>query len=148
MTMTWEIDRSLERPAEAYAARRLVDGAARNLSADRLDDARLVVTELVTNAVRHGTAKGPVHVMLRWDGLMLRLEVRSSGPFTRSLGSLGKPDFPPTGLVDAPDRVGGWGLQLIDALADRWGIETDGDTLVWAEIAGPDLGRPDQRDAV
>ena len=35
---------------------------------------------------------------------------------------------------------------MVDRLADRWGIETDGDTRVWFEIARPDASGPARRD--
>jgi anti-sigma regulatory factor (Ser/Thr protein kinase) len=40
---------------------------------------------------------------------------------------------PPTG-PPPPRSASGWGLYLVDQLADRWGIDTDGDTTAWFEI--------------
>src|SRR5262245_691082 len=105
MRMSWEVARSLPRPAEAFTARHLLDEAGATLPAARLDDARLIVTELVTNAVRHGQAGGPVRLVLRWDGRTLRVEVCSLGRFARPLtpGHVGRPNV---------ERTGGWGLWL------------------------------------
>jgi len=82
----------------------------------------LVVSELFANAVCHG--RGPVGVSLSADEDLIRLEVRDEGG---GQPALQVPD--PTGV-----RLGGWGLQLVDQLADAWGTEVaDGHTLVWAE---------------
>jgi len=137
MRMSWEIARSLRRPFEAFTARHLLDDAGGTLSASRLDDARLIVSELVTNAVRHGTTGAPVGLVLRWDGQTLRVEVHSVGPFASPLprAPLGPPNV---------NQTGGWGLRLVEALATRWGIEEQGETTVWAEVES-EAGRPDGR---
>jgi anti-sigma regulatory factor (Ser/Thr protein kinase) len=125
--MSWEIARSLARPSEAFTARHLLDRAGGTLPAERLDDARLIVTELVTNAVRHGATDGPVRLHLRWDGHMLRVEVQSEGAFARSF----RRELLGTSNVG---QSSGWGLRLVDALADRWGIVGGSETTVWAEV--------------
>jgi anti-sigma regulatory factor (Ser/Thr protein kinase) len=88
--------------------------------------ALVVLSELVTNAVLHGAE--PIEVCVSGEGDALRIEV-SDG------------DAQSTRLVPRapqPDRPGGLGLHIVDALARRWGtdIREDGKT-VWAEI-GPD----------
>jgi anti-sigma regulatory factor (Ser/Thr protein kinase) len=89
-------------------------------------DLALLTTEVVTNAVRHGPNKPGDEILVRLvsDG-DLRVEVVSPGPgFERR--SPVKPDA---------DRVHGWGLYLLDALASCWGVESDGDrTTVWFEL--------------
>jgi anti-sigma regulatory factor (Ser/Thr protein kinase) len=94
----------------------------------------LVVSELFTNAVRHGG--GDVEVGIALDDDVVRVEVRDGGggrPVLR------QPD--PTG-----SDPGGWGLHVVDQLADSWGSEvTGGVTLVWAERAG--AARSDGRGA-
>ncbi len=126
--MSWEIAQSLTRPSEAFTARHLLDRAGGTLPPARLDDARLIVTELVTNAVKHGVAGGPVGLVLRWDGHILRVEVHSLGTFAR-------PFRPGTPIgIAAIDQTSGWGLRLVDALADRWGIQGGAETTVWAEV--------------
>src|SRR6478735_5977905 len=120
--MTWETTCALEDLSETFTARHLLDRADASLSADRLDDARLIVTELVTNAVLHGTPGATVRLVVRWDGHSLRLEVRSEGPFRRNPGRDG---------LQGPYQEGGWGLQIVEALADRWGIESRTETIVW-----------------
>ena len=122
--MSWEIASSLQRPSEAFTARHLLDGAGGTLPSARLDDARLIVSELVTNAVRHGSLGGPVDLVVRWNGQTMRLEVHSIGRFRPP------PGHRRHGALD--DH--GWGLVLVDALADRWGVDRGSDTTVWAEI--------------
>jgi serine/threonine-protein kinase RsbW len=90
-----------------------------------LADAPLVVSELVTNSLRHAGLPdgGAVRVFAQFTDDVLRLEVEDAG----------------TGGVRrrAPnrDRGGGFGLNIVDALAARWGVERDRGTLVWVELA-------------
>ncbi len=89
----------------------------------------LIVTELVTNAVSHGEA--PVF-SVSWDGESVRIEVFDNGA--------GRPVVRP---LDAT-ATSGRGMALVDAVADRWGVEeTPAGKTVWAEVGlglGPDLG--------
>ena len=106
-------------PRSVRAARRMLEEVCDGLSTDRLDDARLIVSELVTNAVLHGEQDGGVGVSLAWNAPILRIEVRSAGAF---------------GLSDGQGPAHGRGLRLIEALSDRWGIDTGPATTVWAEV--------------
>jgi anti-sigma regulatory factor (Ser/Thr protein kinase) len=88
----------------------------------------LLASELVTNVVRHtsaatGLARADMRVRLYSD--RVRVEVRDDGP-----------GFPAP-AVDAPgaDSAAGWGLQLVDELADAWGVEPGAKTSVWFELA-------------
>ena len=82
----------------------------------------LVVSELVTNAVRQGD--GAVKVALDADDSALVIEVFDSGHRMPQLADA------------ALDATGGRGLNLVDALCDGWGVreELDGKT-VWARLA-------------
>ena len=80
---------------------------------------KLLVSELVTNAVRHGGAGGPVELHATWNS-EIRVEVQDHGD-----------GFSPEPRDRAPDESGGFGLYLVKELADRWGVETDGQTTVW-----------------
>lgn len=72
--------------------------------------AELLLTELVTNAVRH--ARTPFSVMMRWNGRDLRCEVTDANP------------LPPRPQPAAdPLGAGGRGLLLIEQLATAWGTE-------------------------
>jgi len=118
----------LELPATleaAYAARRALlahDGA---LPALVRDDVLLLLTELVTNAVRHAdTAPGPiVRVEIGLWSDTVRVTVWDEGRgFTYATAS-------------SSDETGGWGLLLVDRIADRWAVApSPAGTRVWFEI--------------
>lgn len=117
-------------PAEPGApgrARRATAGALADWDPDRRAAALLVVSELVTNAVRHGSS-GPadaIQVRIRRRGGRVRIEVEDAGALGGTVRLAG---------VD-PDRRCGWGLPIVAALTDRWGVAcVDGDTVVWCEL--------------
>lgn len=96
-----------------------------------LADATLLVSELVTNTVRHASAGPRSRVHLRVAELSggVRVEVADWGPGF-SLCAVG------------PREDSGFGLLLVRRLATRWGIERDDTTRVWFEIVRPDAGVP------
>jgi anti-sigma regulatory factor (Ser/Thr protein kinase) len=121
------IERRLAVTPEAAAEARhaLADIA---LSDDRERDVRLLVSELVTNAVRHANL-GPGDVILLVIDLedsVLRVEVHDPGG-----------GFVPRAPAPDPARPSGWGLYLVEELADRWGVDSDERTLVWFEVDRP-----------
>jgi anti-sigma regulatory factor (Ser/Thr protein kinase) len=111
-------------PTAPAAAREAVDLAlAGRLGEDGLAELRLLVSELVTNAVRHGLGRrGAVELTLSLAGRCVRVEVADGGA-----------GFVPPVPVPDPDETGGWGLVVVDRLADRWGIEGADGTCVWFE---------------
>lgn len=122
--LTRQLPASAEAPAEARHALQRLAGA---VHPDRLDDLRLMVTELVTNSFRHAPVEAGGLIELRLDvgPDALRVEVRDGGwGFT-----------PPT-APELPDE-GGLGLFLVDQMADRWGIRQDPSTCVWFEMEKP-----------
>jgi len=88
------------------------------------DAASLLATELVTNAVRHAglTCHEAIGLEVGIKDQMLRVSVTDGGP------GFDKPKHPVGGLG------GGFGLQLVEAIADRWGVNRNGVTEVWFEI--------------
>jgi anti-sigma regulatory factor (Ser/Thr protein kinase) len=93
----------------------------------------LAVSELVTNAVIHG--RGEVELTLTANDGTIRIEVADQGG--------GQPKLVPQG---ANIVSGGWGLHLVDALADQWGSVQNGvRTSVWMERRGR-TGRGDEPD--
>jgi anti-sigma regulatory factor (Ser/Thr protein kinase) len=93
-------------------------------------DVRLLVSELVTNSVRHAEI-GPedsITLNVAVDDGNVRVEVMDNGP-----------GFDPPEAADDADatRERGWGLFFVTQLADRWGVDKDGG-LVWFEIGGED----------
>jgi anti-sigma regulatory factor (Ser/Thr protein kinase) len=91
-------------------------------------DAELIISELVTNALRHGLGEVVARGSLA-DPARLQLSVTDSGA---ELPQLQPPDA---------DRVGGVGLRIVDQLASSWGVSPfPGGKTVWATI---DLYSPD-----
>ena len=122
-SVAFSVNGGLEASSEARSAVLAGDGA---VPTSVRDDILLLVSELVTNAVRHAGV-GPdrsLHVQLRRGPRGVRVEVAHPGN-----GFQHKP-VPPS-----LDAGGGWGLVLVDRIADRWGItgSTDG-TCVWFEL--------------
>jgi anti-sigma regulatory factor (Ser/Thr protein kinase) len=93
---------------------------------ERLHDLQLLVSEVVTNAVRHGGARQGEHVdfriALKKD--QVRLEVRDPGPGFRDV----TPELP------AADHGGGYGLYFVDLFSEDWGISGVEGTCVWFEV--------------
>ena len=113
----------LDRTADAVPLARDAALAFRSvLPADRLEDLRLVLSELATNAVVHG--RGPtVDVRLSSEAGVVSGEVVDEGKGF---------DLPPSPSLDAP---GGRGLAIVGALTGCWGVER-GSTHVWFQLDG------------
>jgi two-component sensor histidine kinase len=109
-------------PEAGAAARRALVAGNGALPANVRDDVLLLLTEVVTNAVRHGSA-GPdprVRVELRQWSRTVRVAVHDEGP-----------GF----AAEAADEGNGWGLLLVDRVADSWAVTpTASGTCVWFEI--------------
>jgi anti-sigma regulatory factor (Ser/Thr protein kinase) len=111
-------------PATARAA--LTRWLSGHVPIEVLEDARLLASELITNSIRHpefpDDAALRLAVQLR-EGGAVRVEVRDPGM---------------AGVVAprVPDREhgGGFGLQLVDMIATRWGVNRTGGTHVWFEV--------------
>ena len=120
--------------ASATVARRHVTAMLhrQGISPDRCDDAALIVSELVGNALRHGRPRPDGTLRVRWslDGHRLRVEVTDGGGSSR-------PELRPAAQLRM--AVSGRGLAIIDALAEAWGShrDDDGTTTVWVMLAAP-----------
>ena len=113
-------------PSAACRARHALESAPGRL-AERLGrDGLLLLTELVNNAVMHGSSS-PVDCVYVdiWDlGARVRVEVQDDGA-----------GFEWSRPPDDPNRVTGYGLVLVEAVADRWGIDAaSGRNCVWFEL--------------
>lgn len=104
--------------------RRALDGLSDGLAPSTLDDARLLLTELIANAIRHGDLDGgdQISVVVRRQADGVVVEVSDPG--------VGPP------IVLQPGSRSGWGLTLLDRLADEWGLEPnpDGGTRAWFRL--------------
>lgn len=118
--------RLLAEPRSAALARRVVRDACRAWKLPHLvDDAELVVTELVSNAVRH--AGGDLELVVVLRGTVLHISLRD-----------GSPDTPRRNLPDPDSGEGGRGLMLLDAVASGWGSTPDPPgKVVWATVRVP-----------
>ncbi len=92
-----------------------------------MDDAVLLVSEIVSNCVRHASLdeSDAIQVRIRGSNSMLHVDVIDPGP-----------GFDPA-RISSPRSDGGWGLRLLDRLATRWGVERNHVTRVWFEITSP-----------
>ena len=118
----FQLDVGSTAAAEARAAVGALDGRA---DADVLDDVRLLLSEVVTNAVRHSgePAGAKIGLCVSVTHGRVRAEVIDGGR-----------GFEPTPR-DLPQlESGGWGLHLVDRLADRWGVDRGRAPRVWFEI--------------
>jgi serine/threonine-protein kinase RsbW len=112
-------------PEAAAVARHALDPLAGHLPDGRMRDVRLLVSELVTNAVRHANLDRAdvIRLVIELADHTLRVEVHDpGGGFELRAPS---PD---------PARPSGWGLYLVAEIADRWGVDSDDETLVWFEL--------------
>jgi anti-sigma regulatory factor (Ser/Thr protein kinase) len=105
-----------------WHARRAVERLDEAIDPELRGDVLLLVSELVTNSVKYG-AEGDLK--LRIDApspRRLRVEVINQGA-----------SFEPKARDRPATEVGGWGLHLVESLADRWGVHA-GSTHVWFEF--------------
>ena len=96
------------------------------------EPALLIVSELVSNAVRHGTE--PIGLRLFWDGHELHIEVSDCDPRVDRV----------TMTPAVKDEDHGRGLSLLDQLASTWGVDAGPSGLsktVWATLS-EDPARP------
>lgn len=112
-------------PEAAGESRHALDRLEGSIEGDQLNDLRLLVTELVTNSVRHA------HDMSEW--IELDVQIYSNAVHVEVVDQ--GPGFQPKASPEPHhDRPGGWGLCLVDRLADRWGVAVEDRTRVWFEM--------------
>ena len=115
-----DIPRDRRAPAKARSA---LDSLTGQVNPELIPDAKLLVSELVTNSVKYGHG-GPVTLEVASDdGQRLRVEVIDQGA-----------GFVPIARAKPKTEVGGWGLHMVETLSDRWGVH-EGSTHVWFEVS-------------
>ena len=113
---------NLARDANApSSARRALEQLDHRLDGQREYVAKLLLSELVSNAVKYG-ADGPVRLELESSHGGVRVEVIDPGP-----------GFMPARRERDLDDPGGWGLVLVELLSSRWGSSARSSHL-WFEI--------------
>ena len=100
-------------PGCAGIARMVVSAHGNALTPERLKSARLLVTELVTNAFEHG--RGQISLTVHSDADGLRAQVDDEGAITGTESE-------------------GFGLRFVEKLADDWGLEPER-SRVWFSLA-------------
>jgi len=123
--MSVSVEQELPKSCEAPALARDAVGRLRGeVAEDSVNDATLLVSELVSNGVKYG-GEGQIMLCLEADADTVRGEIVDQGsgfePQTRAKRKM------------APADEGGWGLHLVETLADDWGVY-EGSTHVWFEI--------------
>lgn len=119
-------------PSSVTVARQRLyqDLLSRGVFESAIDDAALVLSELMSNALRHARPlpSGRVRVVWRVRGETIEVQVSDGGapgvPLPRQAG---------------PSSLGGRGLDIVDRLTEHWGVhhERRGTTTVWAHVAAP-----------
>jgi anti-sigma regulatory factor (Ser/Thr protein kinase) len=114
----------------AEARRRLTSElAAAGIYDTAVCDAAIVVSELLSNAIRHAAPLPDAQVRVTWtlDHDAVRIAVSDAGD-----GPL------PQVTEPAPGAPGGRGLGIVESLSDHWGVQREeGVTTVWAQLAAP-----------
>jgi anti-sigma regulatory factor (Ser/Thr protein kinase) len=128
------LDPDLRAPA---VARHVVRGELEGVvDPELLDRAILLLSELVTNSVRHA-GLGPqeeIQVTIAATARGLHVEVVEPGEGFE-VGAISEPG--------GEGRSGGWGLYLVDRLSSAWGVSGGAQTRVWFEVVGkPNGGSP------
>ena len=111
-------------PYAVTAARLALSDLDSHVDASIAFDVRLLVSELVTNSVKHARVSEDDSIMLdvKIDADVVRIEVRDPGP-----------GFEPPVAAPPDDADEGWGLFLVGQLADEWGVD-QGRQAVWFQI--------------
>jgi anti-sigma regulatory factor (Ser/Thr protein kinase) len=105
------------------ARERVIELAEPFVAASRIADLRLVISEVITNAVRHGGAGEMVVAVTPKPGYLC-VQVTDTGD-----------GFAPRPRAFEPDDDGGFGLFLVERLTRRWGLtREDSNTRVWFEF--------------
>ena len=104
------------------------------LDPEELDDAKLLASELVSNAVLHGVGRIELRAEVDDDRILLEVLDEGSG-------------FEHVAREVPFNELGGRGLSIVETASSRWGIH-EGTTHVWAEIEreGPRLGHDKKPD--
>ena len=131
MTATFSASYASTRDTPSVARHELDNWLPASLQESARGAVRLLVSELVTNSVRHG-AHEPVVLDVRIEDETIHVEVRDPGD-----------GFEPVRPVPrgAAGGFGGYGLYLVERMASSWGVDTRDGTRVWFELDLAAAGR-------
>src|SRR5919202_2132288 len=125
--MEAEIDLKLApEPEVITTARHALDRLANLLPPEKLENVRLVVSELVTNSILHAglSPDDRISLMVRVSAGSVRGRVCDPGPGFEA----------PSEPCPRPDLRGGCGLPIVETISDRWGVERNNHACIWFEI--------------
>jgi anti-sigma regulatory factor (Ser/Thr protein kinase) len=111
-------------PYAVTAARLALSDLDSHVDASIAFDVRLLVSELVTNSVKHAQVSedDSIYLDVKIQEQVVRVEVRDSGP-----------GFERPAVAPPDDADEGWGLFLVEQLSDEWGVDRDRQA-VWFQI--------------
>jgi anti-sigma regulatory factor (Ser/Thr protein kinase) len=112
-------------PEVVGVARAALAQLMRDHSDDVTDTMCLLVTELITNSLRHSKVTGGDRILLKASLGRERVRIQVCDP-----GSTSVPTLQPVSL----SATWGRGLVLVDTLARDWGVRSNGRTCVWFEL--------------
>lgn len=116
-------------------ARTLMSAHLRHIDRETASDAELIISELVTNSVRHAGVGSDQRVTVDLILLNEHLRITVTDPGC---------DMEPRLIPKNPEGFGGHGLRLVEQLSTQWGVGRDavGATQVWCDLVlGPGRGR-------
>lgn len=116
-----EVSLRIESDVKAPSKSRSRLAAMRPKLEPRYEDVLLVVSELISNSVRHSDSTQIDLTVTTQDG-QIRIEVSDDGP----------------GFTHDTPRGEGMGLTIVEKLAERWGLVSDDRFTVWAELLKPE----------
>ena len=114
----------------ARAARQSMRSLEGYVPPEIIQDLNLLVSELVTNSVKHGSLMRDQAIEIDANPTSRGIRIEVTNPGRGELSN----------SVELRPRESGWGLLLVTKIASRWGMTTNGSTLIWFEI---DLRDPD-----
>ena len=125
MELTAELSPDLHAPARA---RKLIEPLSSEVEEEVLDDLRLLVNEVVTNCVKHAGlgVRDSIGLKVNLTSRVVNVQV-----FDQGCG------FTPGHLKPEVTDTSGRGLFLLEAMADSWGVVSNGSTCVWFELIRP-----------
>lgn len=127
--------RVAHQPAAVTSTRRALVADLRSIGVDPnvVDEAEIVVSELLGNAVRHADALADGRVRVHWQvkGDVVELDVTDAGS-----GSTPRPQ------PESPYATSGRGLRIVRSLAHEWGVlDDERGRTVWVTLGGPSRRR-------
>jgi len=111
----------------------VADLTARGVAQQTIDEAEIVIAELLANALRHARPLSDGALRIRWKVRLEVVEVEVTD---------GGSDTVPRPAPKAVWAPSGRGLRIVRSLAHEWGVaEEKAGTTVWASLGGPSRRR-------